>query len=131
MNKTVKRLTLALAGLIVLVSVVWGGPHVYRWYSQTYTISEEGLVGDGAITGDLIANHTQTVSAWINNSRASSATGDVTVNVVTAGHSFVEEVYTGTSITIQAGQTWNMPSQSWTPQSSGQFQVEVVFEEAY
>lgn len=130
MNRKARSATVAFLGFVIFIGIVLSGVHIYKWYSEPYTIQEGGLTGSGEISGDFIVNHTQTVSAWINNTRSSPANGTVTVNVVTSENVLVEQVY-ASPIIIPAGDVWNMPGQNWTPESVGDFKVEIVFEESY
>jgi len=133
MNKAIKILTSITVLSLVCLSAVYAATITYYWESSTYTIVPAGLSSKSEIVGDRIVTHVQTVKANITNSRATSATGTVKVEIVNVtDNSVIATPYATTTITISGGgATWSMPNYSWTPTASGTVKVKVTFVETY
>lgn len=127
--KNAKQIVSATLAFILLVSIVLGAVYVYTWYSKEYNVTDSDLSSTSEILGDGIVNHNSTVKASVLNSRMSSVSGNVTVNIVWANESFVTTIWPEEHITLGSGVAWDMTDQTWKPTQTGSYMVEVVFEE--
>lgn len=127
MKKLSMSIETVLSIALLMGAIVYATIYTYTWYSQTYTVTESGLSSISGIDGDLIINHAQTVYAQVTNNRATPVQANVTVNINSTNP--IINIYPRTGITISAGNTWTMPNQTWTPTQTGDYTIEIVFEE--